>query len=141
MVQQVIGPRKDGAMDDVTALRPLNDRFISACRAGSWEDLQLVLSPRFRYVDGATGECWTMSTYIEDVRGSANPRLSVDQVVVHVAGDTAGVSARTSNGSGRHNRYLDVYARDDGGWSCVQACVWPTAPDSSSPVVRRDRDT
>lgn len=116
-------------MDDVDSLMRLNDRFIAACRKGSWADLEPVLSERFAYVDGATGERWQMGRYIDDLRSNPSPLLSIDDVVVHVAGDTAGVSARTSNGTGRHNRYLDVYAREADGWKCVQACVWPTQPD------------
>lgn len=107
----------------------LNDRFIDACRAGSWEDLSKVLSERFAYVDGATGERWEMDRYIAELRANPRPQLSIDDMVIHVAGETAGVSARTSNGTGTHNRYLDVYAREPAGWRCVQACVWPTESD------------
>jgi len=116
-------------MDDVRALTELNDRFIEACRAGSWELLRPVLSEFFQYVDGVTGEAWDMERYIADLEGAPSPRLAIDQVVVHVAGDAGGVSARASNGTGRHNRYLDVYAREAEGWRCVQACVWPVAAD------------
>ena len=115
--------------DDVVQLTALNEAFIDACRLGSWEDLQPVLSDHFRYVDGATGELWDMDRYIADLRANPVPQLGIDQVVVHVAGDTGSASARTSNGSGSHNRYLDVYAREDGRWRCVQACVWPVAAD------------
>lgn len=111
-------------MDDEKLLNELNDRFIAACRDGSWKDLQPVLSTKFRYVDGATGELWSMARYIDDLQENPSPKLRVDQVVVHVAGDTAGITARTSNGTGRHNRYLDVYSRELEGWHCVQASVW-----------------
>jgi hypothetical protein len=110
---------------DETNLADLNQRFISACRLGSWEQLSLVLSDQFVYVDGLTGDRWEMSRYIEDLRANPSPNLGVDQVVVHVAGDTGSVTARSSNGSGRFNRYVDVYAREQDGWKCVQACVWP----------------
>ena len=117
--------------DDQRRLGELNDRFIVACRAGSWEDLEPVLAPSFRYVDGTTGELWGMDRYVAELRANPSPALTIDQVVIHIAGGTAGVSARTSNGTGRHNRYLDVYARDDAGeWRCVHACVWPVASDS-----------
>ncbi len=111
--------------DDVDILRALNARFIAACRQGSWEDLSQVLSERFAYVDGVTGERWEMPRYIADLRDHPSPDLTVDQVVVHVAGETAGVSARSNGGTGRYNRYLDVYALENGAWKCVQACVWP----------------
>lgn len=116
-------------MDDVKQLTTLNGRFIEACRAGSWEELRPVLSERFRYVDGATGELWDMERYIADLGANPSPQLLIDQLVVHVAGETAGVSARTSSGTGTHNRYLDVYAREGDEWKCVQACVWPTEAD------------
>ena len=116
-------------MDDAAQLTQLNDRFIAACRAGSWDDLEPILSSRFRYVDGVTGSRWEMDRYRDDLCAHPNPELSIDQVVVHLAGDTAGVSARTSNGTGRHHRYLDVYARESGEWKCVQACVWPAESD------------
>lgn len=45
-------------MNDTEALTELNRRFIDAFRHGSWETLQPVLSPSFRYLDGATGELW-----------------------------------------------------------------------------------
>lgn len=111
--------------DDVVQLRELNDRFIAACRLGSWEGLRPVLSDRFAYVDGGTGERWELQRYIADLRENPIPTLAIDQVDIHVAGDTAGVSARTSSGNGRFNRYLDVYAREADGWRCVQASVWP----------------
>lgn len=114
--------------DDVTQLRDLNERFIEACRQGSWEDLKPVLSDRFAYLDGGTGERWEMSRYIEDLRKNPLPNLAIDQVDVHVAGDTAGVSARTTGGTGAFSRYLDVYAREADGWRCVQASVWPLRP-------------
>ena len=118
------------ARGDMAILAELNQQFISACRLGSWERLSLVLSERFAYVDGLSGEKWDMSRYIEDLRANPSPNLGIDQVVVHVAGSTGSVTARSSNGSGRRNRYIDIYARESDGWKCVQACVWPLAPTS-----------
>jgi hypothetical protein len=112
-------------MDDVNALILLNERFIAACRVGSWEDLEPILAAAFAYVDGTTGERWDMDRYITELRAKPNPGLTIDDVVIHVAGNTAGVSARCANGTGRTSRYLDVYAREADGWKCVQACVWP----------------
>ena len=112
-------------LEDIQQLQRLNDQFIAACRAGSWEDLQPVLSEDFAYVDGVTGERWDMSRYIDDLRANPGPELGIDQVVVHSSGDTGTVSARTASSSGRFNRYLDVYAREAGEWKCVQATVWP----------------
>ena len=110
-------------MDDEATLRELNEQFIEAFRQGSWELLQPVLSPSFRYLDGRTGEVWPQERYVENLRANPAPELAIDQVVVHVDGDTAIVSARTS----RPGRYVDTYARRDGRWLCVHACVWPLA--------------
>jgi len=110
-------------MDDIATLTELNEQFIEAFRQGSWELLEPVLSPSFSYLDGATGEVWPQDRYIESLRANPVPTLAIDQVVVHVDGDTAIVSARTS----RPGRYVDTYARRNGGWACVHACVWPLA--------------
>ena len=111
-------------MDDIKALLELNDQFIDAFRNGSWEQLRPVLSSGFSYLDGATGEVWEHERYVENLRANPSPTLSIDQVVVHVDGDTAVVSARTSR-PGRFGRYVDTYARQEGAWRCVHACVWP----------------
>lgn len=63
--------------------------------------------------------------YIENLRSNPSPSLSIDQLVVHVDGEAAVVSARTSRQPGRYGRYVDTYTRRDGGWLCVHACVWP----------------
>jgi hypothetical protein len=111
-------------MDDRQALLELNEQFIDAFRNGSWEQLEPVLSPGFSYLDGATGEVWTHERYVESLRASPSPELAIDQVVVHVDGDTAVVSARTSRPE-RRGRYVDTYERRGDGWLCVHACVWP----------------
>lgn len=113
---------------DEQTIRVLNDRFIAACAAGSWEMLRPVLSESFAYVDGETGEAWDHERYVASIADDRSPDLTIDQVVIRVVGDVACVSARTSNGTGRHNRYADIYARGPGGWACVQAMVWPTEP-------------
>jgi hypothetical protein len=113
-------------MSDTQALIELNDRFIEAFRQGSWELLEPILSPSFSYLDGATGEVWTHERYVDNLRSNPSPSLAIDQVAVHVDGDTAVVSARTSR-PGRRGRYVDTYARRGDGWRCVHACVWPLA--------------
>jgi hypothetical protein len=112
-------------VDDIDVLTELNHRFIDAFRQGSWEMLEPILAPSFAYLDGATGEVWKQERYIENLRSNPSPSLSIDQLVVHVDGDTAVVSARTSRQPHRHGRYIDTYARCDGDWLCVHACVWP----------------
>lgn len=112
-------------MDDVKVLTELNEQFIEAFRRGSWELLQPVLSPSFSYLDGSTGEAWSQDRYIANLRAHPSPNLEFDQLAIHVDGDTAVVSARTSRTPGRYSRYVDTYERRAGGWLCVHACVWP----------------
>jgi hypothetical protein len=111
-------------VDDSENLTELNLQFIDAFRQGSWELLEPILSPSFSYLDGATGEVWSHERYVENLRSNPAPSLAIDQVVVHVDGNTAVVSARTAR-PGRSGRYVDTYARRDTGWVCVHACVWP----------------
>jgi hypothetical protein len=112
-------------LDDTHALTSLNLQFIEAFRQGSWELLAPILSPSFGYLDGATGELWAHERYVDNLRSNPSPSLSIDQVAVHVDGNTAVVSARTSRRPGSYSRYVDTYERRDGGWLCVHACVWP----------------
>ena len=112
-------------MDDLQVLTKLNLQFIEACRQGSWELLEPILSPCFSYLDGATGEVWAHERYVQTLRDNPAPSLVIDQVRVHVDGDTAVASARTSRQAGRYSRYVDTYERRDDGWLCVHACVWP----------------
>lgn len=116
-----------GSVDEVKALFARNEHFIRACRLGSWESLSQILGPEFRYLDGCTGQVWTRERYVADLEQNPDPSLVIDEVAVHVAGDTAVVSARTRSGGrpGRANRYLDSYERRGGQWWCVHACVWP----------------
>lgn len=110
-------------MDDIKALTELNLRFIDAFRQGSWELLEPILSPSFSYLDGATGEVWVQERYIESLRRNPEPTIEIDQVVVHVDGDVAVVSARTFIET--FDRYVDTYERRENGWVCIHACVWP----------------
>jgi len=118
-------PHMEAVVDDVEALGDRNLRFIEACRQGSWEMLQPILSPSFAYLDGATGEVWEMDRYIKDLRENPAPTLVIDQLAIHVDGDTAVASARTQSRPGQSNRYIDMYERRGGEWLCVHACVWP----------------
>jgi hypothetical protein len=114
-------------MDDNELLNQLNERFIEAFRQGSWNLLEPVLAPSFSYLDGATGEVWPHERYVKTLEASSAPSLSIDNVVIHVSGDTAVVSARTSRSPGTYSRYIDTYQRGQDGWKCVHACVWPLA--------------
>jgi len=113
--------------DDVAVLTTLNAQFIEAFRQGSWELLEPVLSPSFAYLDGRSGEVFAHERYVESLRANPVPALTIDQVVVHVDGDTAVVSARTSRQTGTYSRYVDTYERRGDVWKCVHACVWPLA--------------
>ena len=119
-----VGERRQ-PMDEIQQLTDLNLQFIDAFRKGSWEILEPILSPSFAYLDGATGEVWSQERYIEDLRSSPLPAIGIDQVVIHVDGDVAVVSARSFTRPGRYNRYVDTYERREKGWLCVHACVWP----------------
>lgn len=110
---------------DAAALTVLNERFIDAFREGSWPLLAPILAPTFSYMDGSTGETWTMDRYIAELEGHPLPTIGIDEVRIHVDGDVAVVSARSFSRPGRFNRYIDTYARRDGSWTCVHACVWP----------------
>jgi hypothetical protein len=112
-------------VDDIETLTELNRRFIEAFRLGSWEHLQPILSPSFSYLDGAAGEVWTQERYRADLLNNPLPSLGIDEVIVHVDGDVAVLSARSSLSPGQHNRYVDTYVRSDDGWRCIHACVWP----------------
>lgn len=118
--------RGRGEAADRAELRELNGQFIEAFRAGSWDQLRPVLAPGFGYLDGAAGAQWDIQRYIADLR-RGQPGLATDQVVMHLAGDVAVVSARTWETPGRRSRYADTYARLGDHWACVHACVWPLA--------------
>jgi len=120
---------------DVGELAACNEEFIEACRVGSWEQLRALLGHDFRYLDGRTGELWEEERYVEDLRHNPAPSLAIDEVVIHVAGNTGTVSARSRVvGRAHRNRYLDTYERRDGRWVCVHACVWPLPPENWNTV-------
>lgn len=124
------------SVDDITALRAHNEHFIEACRQGSWEQLRPILGSDFQYLDGRTGEAWDEDRYVSDLRDNPAPSLAIDQIAIHVAGDTACVSARTRSApTGSGNRYLDTYERRGGRWVCVHACVWPLPPADGDTVA------
>jgi hypothetical protein len=124
-------------MDDTLELEALNEQFIEAFRQGSWEMLAPILAPSFSYLDGATGEVWEHTRYVDDLRGHPAAALALDQVVIHVDGDTAVVSGRTSREPGSYRRYLDTYERRAEAWRCVHACVWPLDLPRSEPGDER----
>lgn len=114
-------------MDHAKVLTDLNLQFIDAWRKGAWELLDPILSPEFTYLDGTTGEVTDRIGYQADVETGAAPTIGIDQVVVHVDGSVAVVSARSFRGPSpeKFKRYVDTYELRDDGWVCVHACVWP----------------
>lgn len=124
---------REDPMDDRQTLSDLNLRFIEAFRQGSWEVLEPILSPSFSYLDGASGDVWSHERYVDTLRSNPAPALAIDQVSIHVDGNTAVVSARTSRQPGIYRRYVDTYERRPDGWLCVHACVWPLV-DEREPV-------
>ena len=111
--------------NDTEVLVERNRLFIEAFRSGSWQLLSPILAPDFAYLDGATGEVWSMARYIADLDAKPLPSIEVDQVRVLVSGNVGVVSARSFTRAGRFNRYVDTYERRDDRWLCVHACVWP----------------
>ena len=116
------------ATGDVAALADLNARFVDAFRQGQWSLLSPILSPDFAYLDGGTGEVWAMERYIADLEAQPLPTIAIDQVRIHVDGNSAIVTSRSHTRPGQFNRYVDTYERREGRWLCVHACVWPLDP-------------
>jgi hypothetical protein len=112
-------------VDDTQVLIELNLQFIEAVRQGSWELLEPILSPPFSYLDGATGEVWAHQRYVDNLREHPSPALTLDQLSVHVDGDAAVISARTSRQPGHYERYMDTYERRNDGCVRMHACVRP----------------
>jgi hypothetical protein len=110
---------------DIEVLTQLNVQFIEAFRKGSWEILGQILTPTFQYLSGSTGEVQQLPEYIEDLQTNPSPDLQIDQVVIHLDGDAAVVSARCTSDGLRFSRYVDSYRRGEQGWTCFHACVWP----------------
>jgi ketosteroid isomerase-like protein len=110
--------------DDVRTLTEINTRFLGAWQVGSREQLGLVLDPDFVYFDGVTGETTDRDGYMARLTGPV-ASLAFDQTLVHVFGDTAVVTARTTRDGTSYNRYVDTYRRAEGGWRCVHGCLWP----------------
>jgi hypothetical protein len=112
-------------VDDVEILTRLNQQFVEACRHGSFEMMGSNFSPSFSYLDGATGEVWDIDRFYKELVQNPEPTVRIDQLVIHVDGNTAAVSARSLRLPNSSNRYLDTYERRDGEWRCVHSCVWP----------------
>jgi hypothetical protein len=79
----------------------------------------------FRYLDGRTGQAWEEARYVADLQANPSPSLRFDEVDVHVAGQTATVSARTLSDD-RPGRAIGIWtptrAGMDDGCACTPAC-------------------
>lgn len=116
--------------DDERTLIELNTRFIDAFRVGSIEMLDSVLDDAFIYLDGATGRTADRATYRATLTGPT-PTLAVDDVRVHVFGDTAVATGRTTRDGVSYKRYVDTWRRADGRWTCVHGGLWPVPPEAA----------
>ncbi len=103
-------------MDDIATLTELDLWFIEAFRGGSWELLPAEPFAIFLVPGWSHGEVWTEERYIENLRNNPLPSIEIDQVVIHIDGDVAVVSARSSSSSELHNRYVDTYTRGEDAW-------------------------
>ena len=63
------------------------------------------------YLNGATGKTCDMERYVKHLKENLALSLTIDQVVIHVDGDTAVVSARAWPRPSQTNRYLETYER------------------------------
>jgi hypothetical protein len=124
-------------VEDVVQLEARNAEFVAACREEFWARLRAILVEGFQSLYGGTGQTWDGARYAADPRANPAPALWIDEVVVHLAGQTATASARTHSDSwpGRANRYMDTHVRRGGSWRCVHACGWPLVPDEPGRVT------
>lgn len=111
-------------MDDERTLTDLNWQFIESWRIGDVEMLDGVLDEDFIYLDGVTGRTADRATYRAGLTGPAET-LAVDDVRVHLFGDTAVVTGRTTRDGMAFKRYVDTWRRVDGRWTCVHGGLWP----------------
>src|SRR6266568_7710534 len=85
-LRSVLRACQGGDVDDRAELRVLNEEFVAACRAGSWERLRVIVDEEFRYLEGRTGQRWDEARYVADLRAHPSPSLRFDEVDIHVAG-------------------------------------------------------
>ncbi len=85
--------------------------------------LRPILSPSFAFLDGATGEIWSRDRYVETLEMNPLPSLAIDQLSIHIDGNAAVVSARSSGRPGRYSRYVDTYERHESETVDLDACL------------------
>jgi hypothetical protein len=114
-------------VDDIAALAARDEHVTGACRQGPREQLGQMLGSGVRYLGGRAGEAWDEDRYAANLRHNPAPSPAIGQVVIHIAGSTAAVSAHTRSDTRprRHSRYPGTCERRGGHWVCLHGCVWP----------------
>jgi ketosteroid isomerase-like protein len=115
------------APDDASQVERLERELVRAIGAKDLESYDRIVAPDYVVVTAAgpeTSKAQVMDQYRSGERGYTD--LAIDEVKVHVFGDTAVVTARTLGSRQEHGtstpnrvRYLRVYARRGGRWQAV----------------------
>ena len=89
--------------------------------------LDEVLDDDFIYLNGATGETADRAGYRTRLTGP-NQTLTLDDARVHVLGETAVATGRTTPDGQAFSRYVDTWRGVNGRWTCVRGGLWPVPP-------------
>ena len=114
-------------IDDVEALRELNDSFLDAVKMGDVDRFREILADDF-LCSAADGSMLDKREFLDLTAGPRTLRhLSADDVRIRLLGDVAIIHAATSYttmaGADGRGRYTDIWARRDGTWRAVAAHV------------------
>jgi ketosteroid isomerase-like protein len=118
---------RPGMIDDVEALRELNDSYLEAVKMGDVDRFREILADDF-LCSAADGSMLDKSEFLELTAGPRTLRhLSADDVRIRLLGDVAIIHAATfyttMAGVDGRGRYTDIWARRDGTWRAVAAHV------------------
>jgi ketosteroid isomerase-like protein len=119
---------KDPVMiDDVEALRELNEAYLESVRMGDADRFREILADDF-LCSAADGSVLDKGEFLELTAGPRTLRhLSAGDVRIRVLGDVAIIHAATyyttMSGADGRGRYTDIWARRDGTWRAVAAHV------------------
>jgi ketosteroid isomerase-like protein len=114
-------------IDDVEALRELNDVYLESVRMGDADRFREILADDF-LCSAADGSVLDKDEFVELTAGPRTLRhLSADDVRIRVLGDVAIIHAATyyttMAGADGRGRYTDIWSRRDGTWRAVAAHV------------------
>jgi ketosteroid isomerase-like protein len=114
-------------IDDVEALRELNDSFLDAVKMGDVDRFRELLADDF-LCSVADGSMLDKREFLDLTAGPRTLRhLSADDVRIRILGDVAIIHAATSYttmaGADGRGRYTDIWARRHGTWRAVAAHV------------------